>query len=1127
MMVQTNNEVYELTPTQQAMLIYSLYAPESKAYFEQVCYSYQGPLDSRVFARAWQQVVDRHAILRTCFFSDDSEHMQRVQPHASLPFQYHDWRELSTAKQREQLEKFLERDSGSPFDLSKPPLIRIAVLQTDEDAYWIVISNHHIVLDGWSMSVVRDEVSQLYRELIHNKEPDLEPPFQFGEYLKWRERFAQRNPAAEEKFWRRELDGFVWPNYLPIDKSAGKLSSPDEQFEEKQVSLPPSATNAIKSCAKRHHLTVSTLLQGAWAVLLSRYCNTDDVAFGITVSGRPYDLAGIESMVGLLINTLPVRMEMSEQETCLSCLKKLQSKAAELLEHEHSSLTQIQECSDLPRNLPLFETLLVVENFAGSGSSLDLDGPMRLLSSHLSRTNYPLTLVVDPADELRLQLVYHSSRFADEAIEKILAHLGNILQAMVSNIEQPIAGLQLLSDKERQTLLTEWNSTALDFPKGKPINRLFEQQVELTPEALALINQNQQLTYSELNSQANQLAHYLKELGVGPGCLVGICVERSVEMMVAVLATLKAGGAYVPLDPTYPQNRLAFMLSDSGVQVLLTQDRMLQELPNYSGTPDQGVTIVRLDKDVDMISSCSRENLSTAAAATDLAYVIYTSGSTGDPKGVMIEHRSLVNFTLAAADEYAISPNDRVLQFASLSFDTSAEEVFPALITGATVVLRTDTMLSSAADFLGSCAESGVTVLDLPTAYWHELTDEICSDNLSLPSSLRLLILGGEKALPERLASWQARIGHGVRLINTYGPTETTVVATMCDVSAEIGRTGHSEIPIGRPISNVTVYILDRHLNPVPVGVPGEIYIGGAGVARGYLHRPELTAEKFIANPFGNERAPRLYRTGDVACYQPDGNIEFLGRLDNQVKVRGFRIELEEIEQAIGKYGSVSDAVVIVQDEDSGDRRLVAYVVATSGAHPTASELREFLAAKLPAYMVPGTFVMIETLPLMPNGKIDRQSLPRLGQGRPALDASFESPRSPLEESVARVWCDLLKLERVGIHDNFFELGGHSLMGARLISNLRRRLDINLNLIDVFQSPTVARLAELIYQRQTEEAADGELTSLLAELENLSDEEAQQRLAAEIGRGGRHAHALKLALIATGSCALQILSEAL
>lgn len=1125
-MVQTNNEVYELTPTQQAMLIYSLYAPQSKAYFEQVCYSYQGSLDSSAFAQAWQQVVNRHAILRTRFFSDDAEYFQQVQPHATLPFQYHDWRELSAAEQQDQLDKFLDHDSGSGFDLSKPPLIRVAVLRTGDDAYWIVISNHHIVLDGWSMSVLRNEVSQLYRKLAHNKEINLAPPFQFGEYLKWREQFARRDPAPEDKFWRRELDGFGGPNYLPIDKLGGKLSSPDEQFEEKQVSLPASVTNAIKSCAKRHHLTMSTLLQGAWSVLLGRYCNTDDVVFGITVSGRPYDLAGIESMVGLLINTLPVRMEISESDSSLSFLKKLQSKVAGLLDHEHSSLTQIQECSDLPRNLPLFETLLVVENFAGSGSSLDLDGPVGLSRSHLSRTNYPLTLVVDPGDELRLQLVYHRSRFARDVIEKMLAHLSNILQAMVSYIEQPIAGLELLSDTERQTLLNDWNSTAVEFPKGKPINRLFEQQVELTPEAVALVSQHHELTYSELNCRANQLAHYLKELGVGPESLVGICIERSVEMVVAVLATLKAGGAYVPLDPTYPKNRLAFMLSDSGVQVLLTRDRMLQELADYSGRPDH-LTIVGLDRDADLISSRSSENLIDAATDTNLAYVIYTSGSTGKPKGTMIEHRSLVNFTLAAAEEYAISPNDRVLQFASLSFDTSAEEIFPALITGATVALRTDSMLSSAADFMRGCVDFGVTVLDLPTAYWHELTDEICADSISLPPSVRLVILGGEKALPERLASWQARIGDAVRVVNTYGPTEATIVATVYDVSAEKGRIRNSEIPIGQPIHNVSVYVLDQQFRPVPIGVPGELYIGGAGVARGYLHRPELTAEKFISNPFENERAPRLYRTGDLVRHQPDGNIEFLGRIDNQVKIRGFRIELEEIEQAIAKYESVSDAVVVVRDEDSEDKRLVAYVVSTRDAHPTVTQLRDFLGAKLPAYMVPGTFVMIETLPLMPNGKIDRQSLPRLDQGRPVLDASFESPRSPLEESVARVWCDLLKLERVGIHDNFFELGGHSLMGAKLVSNLRRNLDIDLNLIDVFQSPTVATLADLIYQRQTEEAADDELASLLAELENLSDEEAQQRLAEEISRGGTRAHALKLALIATGSYALQILSEAL
>jgi amino acid adenylation domain-containing protein len=1119
MMVENSNEVYELTPTQQAMLIYSLYAPRSKAYFEQVCYSYEGSLDTRAFAQAWQQIVNRHAILRTSFSWDDSEHLvQIVHSHAALPFEEQDWRELPASQQQDRLEQFLQHDSSRGFDLAKPPLLRVTVLQTQDNAYWIVLSNHHIILDGWSMSVVRNEVSQFYQKLAHGQSIDLEPAHHFGEYVKW---LGRQSSTEAETFWRHELDGSALPNDLPIDQDAGKVSNPDENFEEQELSLSVSLTRTIQACARRHHLTMSTFVQGAWALLLSRYCGADDVVFGITVSGRPYEMPGIESMVGLLINTLPVRIELDPQESCLSCLKKVQGRVAGLLEHEHTSLKHIQQWTDAHRKSSLFETLLVFENFAGSGSSLELDGPINVLGAQLSRTNYPLTLVVDPSNQLRLQLVYHRSRFAEDAIERMLGHLGIILEAMAANVEQPIASLPMLTEAESYTLLHDWNATNKEAVADEPLSRLFERQAASAPEAVAVFHQGEQLTYRELNARANQLAHYLKQLGVGPETLVGVCIERSIEMVVAVLATLKAGGAYVPLDPGYPKNRLAFMVNDSGIRVLLTAGRLLETLPDHNGT------IVRLDDDAEAINACSLENLSQAPQPSDLAYVIYTSGSTGDPKGTMIEHHSLTHFTFAAVDAYVLSSADRVLQFASLSFDTSAEEIFPALTVGATLVLRTDTMLSSAEDFLRLCGEFGVTVLDLPTAYWHELADEVATLGLPLPESLRLVILGGEKALPERLVSWRKHAGDRVRLLNTYGPTETTIVATMFDLSARQEDREDTDVPIGRPIRNVTVYVLDGMRRPVPVGIPGELYIGGAGVARGYLHRRELTAEKFVLSPFDSEGATRLYKSGDLVRYRPDGNLEFLGRIDNQVKIRGFRVELEEIEQAIRAHENVSEAVVIAGEDATGDKRLVAYVVPAHNAQPTISELRKLLAEKLPPYMLPAAILFIEALPLMPNGKIDRNALPRLGQTRPALNEGFEAPRSHLEESVAKVWGQLLKVDRVGIHDNFFELGGHSLLGAKLISTLRRNLNIELNLIDVFQSPTIARLAALIYQRQTEEEAEDELASLLAEIEKMSDEEAQQKFAEELSKGGSRAQALKLALMATGTAALEILSNTL
>ena len=1112
-MIVEDYDVHELTPTQQAMLIYSLYAPESKAYFEQVCYRYRGPLDSAAFAGGWQRVIQRHEILRSSFSAGDAEQLCRVvHDEANLPIQEHDWRGLSASEQQLRLDQFLKADCELGFDLDTAPLIRVALLQTGDEAFWIVISNHHIILDGWSMSLVRDEVSQFYQELVHGRETTLKEPPDFSGYLQWLEQ--QDNRQAEE-FWRDELAGFVAPISLPVDSGATQNSIGVDSFAEKTLSLSPEQTSAIRACAKREHLTMSTLFQGAWAIFLSRYSASDDVVFGITVSGRPYDLPQVESLVGLLINTLPVRVNLSHNDSSLACLKQIQRRISGALDYEHCSLKQIQSWSDVPFNMPLFETLLVCENFAGSGSSFDLDGPIDVFSAQLSRTNYPLTLVVNPGNELRLQIVYHRNRFADDVIERMLEHLANILAGLAADLSQSPLSLPMLSEAETRRLLVDFNDTAREFP-ADAVTRIFERQVELTPDAIAVVHEAEAITYSDLNARANRLAHHLQQLDVGVESLVGICIPRSPEMVMAVLAILKAGGAYVPLDPAYPKDRLAFMLSDSGAGVLLTQSTLADQFSAYTGK------LLYLDSAE--TAAYASTNLAAAARPADAAYVIYTSGSTGKPKGTLIEQRSLANFARAACHEYQIVDTDRVLQFASLSFDTSAEEIFSALTSGATLVLRTDAMLSSAEHFLRACDEFGITVLDLPTAYWHALTDELIADQLMLPASIRLVILGGEKALPERLAAWRENIGEQARLVNSYGPTETTIVATVCDLSLADSR-AVSEAPIGRPIANTLIYVLDSNLRPVPVGLPGELYIGGAGVARGYLNRPELTEEKFIPNPFADERAPLIYRTGDVVCYRPDGILEFVGRIDNQVKIRGFRIELEEIEQAIRAHDEVVEVVVLAV-EDGSDKKLAAYPVIARDSQLTSKDLRQFLSGKLPAYMMPATFTIIESIPLMPNGKTDRRALLSLAQAPDSLPSEdFEGPRSPLEESIADVWTTVLKLERPGIHDNFFELGGHSLMAAKLISILRRQLDVELNLADVFQSPTIAKLAALIYDRQTAKEGDEELALLLAELESLSDEEAQQRLTQEISKGGLRAQALKMALLATG--ALQALAEAL
>jgi amino acid adenylation domain-containing protein len=626
----------------------------------------------------------------------------------------------------------------------------------------------------------------------------------------------------------------------------------------------------------------------------------------------------------------------------------------------------------------------------------------------------------------------------------------------VANSEQQLDGEHFLTDIERHKLLIEWNNTARDYPEDKCIHELFEATVERTPEAVAVVFEGEELTYRELNARANQVAHYLQTLGVRTEVLVGICVERSLDMIVGILGVLKAGGAYVPIDPTYPTERIAYMLSDSQLPVLLTHKKLVASLPEYQAR------VIYLDTDWEEISAESKLAPISDVKPENLAYVIYTSGSTGFPKGVLIQHGSLVNYTTAAIALYDTSECDRVLQFSSISFDVSAEEIYTSLISGATLVLRTDSMLDSVSIFLQKCCEWKLTVLALPTAYWHELTARLSQENFVLPPSLRLIIIGGEKALTERWKIWLEYVGQGVRLVNNYGPTEATVGATICDLSAT--NPALTELPIGRPISNVQTYILDRYLQPVPIGVSGELHIGGDGLARGYLHRPDLTEEKFIPNPFSHQPNSRLYKTGDLARYLPDGNIEYISRIDNQVKIRGFRIELGEIEAVLSQHPEIRETVVIARENVAGGKQLVAYVVPDQEAAPAISELRRFVREKLPDYMVPSAFVMLSTLPLTPNGKVDRQSLPAPDINSLIQKSNFVAPRTPTEELVASIWAKVLGVEQVGINDNFFELGGHSILAIQLLSLVSDAYGVDIPLSKLFEAPTVAEFISFLQQ---------------------------------------------------------------
>lgn len=1041
---------YPLSPMQHGMLFHTLYEPESGMYFEQLSCTLDGHLNVLAFQQAWQQVVERHPVLRTAFVWNKIEKpLQVVGRRVGLPWQQHDWRGLSAVDQQEKLEVFLKADREQGFQLSKAPLMRLTLIQMDESVYQFIYSFHHLLLDGWSLSLVFKEVFVFYEAFCQGQDLHLKRSRPYQDYIAW---LQQQDLSQAEAFWRLALKGFTAPTPLAVDRALGSLPSEGESYDEQQIQLSVGATAALQSLARQHQLTVNTLVQGAWAMLLSRYSGQEDVVFGATVSGRPADLAGIESMVGLFINTLPIRVQASSEAFLLDWLKQFQAQLVELRQYEYSSLVQVQGWSDVPRGLPLFESIVVFENYPVDASFGSQEGRLEFLNVRsVERTNYPLTLVALPGAQLSLQLSYDCRHFDVATISRMLRHLQTLLEGIVANPGQRLKNLPLLTQQERHTLLVDGNDTQVDYPKHLCIHQLFEAQVERTPDAVAVVFEDEQLTYQELNRHANQLAHYLRSLDVGPDSLVGICVERSLKMIVGFLGILKAGGAYVPLDPSYPQERLAFMLKDAQVPVLLTQQQLVEKLPEHQAR------LVCLDTEWEAISQQSREKLVSEVTPDHLAYVIYTSGSTGKPKGVCISHRA-VNRLVLNTNYVKLEPSDKVAQASNCSFDAATFEIWGALVHGSQLVGVTKDVALSPKDFAAQVREQGISVLFLTTALFNQLAKEVPSAF----NSVRHLLFGGE-AVDPRLVKMVLENSPPQRLLHVYGPTESTTFASWHLVQ-EVPE-GFTTIPIGRPLSNTQIYLLDNQMHPVPVGVPGELYIGGDGLARGYLNRPELTVERFIVNPFSNEPGAHLYKTGDLARYLSDGNIEFLGRLDNQVKIRGFRIEPGEIEAVLAQHQAVQEVVVMVREDIPGNKRLVAYLVVNQLAAPTIPQLQQFLKQKLPEYMVPSAFVLLDALPLTSNGKIDRRALPAPDTSCFNLKASFVSPRDTLELQLVQIWEEVLNVHPVGVRDNFFDLGGHSLLAITLMGRIQQKIGKNLPLPTLFQGATIEHLASSLRQQ--------------------------------------------------------------
>ena len=1046
-------DVYPLSPMQQGMLFHTLYAPQAGAYVLQLSARILGPLDLTVFRKAWAGLLARHPVLRTSFhWGGGGQPLQVVRRTAEVPLAYQDWTELPEDARRERLATSRREDLVRGFDLRTAPLLRLLLVKEGESAHRLVWNTHLIVMDGWSKALVLRELFALYTALSEHRDPGLAAPPPYRDFISW---LLRQQTGEAEAFWRRELAGLAGATPLPGDREpAGR-----PEIHQDRILLSTRTTEALQAAGRAAHLTLNTLLQGAWALLLARYAGEPEVVFGATVSGRPSSLPGIESMVGLFINSLPVRATASPAAGLRDWLRDLQDRQIAARHYDHVPLVDIQGWSPLPRGTPLFESLVVFENYpvdqalADGGPGLQIDE-----IDWKEEANYPLVLVVMPGRRLTWSLSWDRSRFSGAGIGRILLHLTALCEAVAAGVDAPgmaLGDLAMLTAAEHHQILVEWNDTHPDGPEGSGVVHLFAAQAARTPEAEALVCEERRLTYGELDRLANRVAHHLAATGVGPGTVVGLCVERSPEMIAGLLGVWKAGAAYLPLDPAYPDARLALLLADAragiGVPVVLTGEALHSRLAGFAPADLRPLCLETLLADGGMDPGTA-----PPAGPGDPAYLIYTSGTTGTPKAVVVENRHLQSTLGAAQQAFGFSAEDRMPCLAPFSFDIFLFELLGPLLAGGTSVL---VPLRPTLDLRRLVAQLGeLTRLHAVPALMRGIVEAARS---AAPSPrMRTVFVGGDAVPPGLLADLRP-VFPAAALSVLYGPTEATIIC--CHHRAEPADE-LSGAPLGRPLANAVLRLVGRGGETVPVGAVGELLIGGGGVARGYLGRPELEAERFIVR-----EGRRWYRSGDLARHRPDGQLEFLGRLDDQVKVRGFRIELGEIEAAIARLPGVLQAVVAAADGATG-RRLAAYVVpAVPGEDLATDGLRQALAEHLPEHMVPGVWMLLPALPLSPNGKVDRRALPAVEARQER--AAYVAPASGLERSIAALWQEVLGLDRVGINESFFDLGGHSLSMMKLQGLLAERLGREVPMVDLFSSPTVGSLARLLAQTGEDAAA--------------------------------------------------------
>ncbi len=1061
-------DVWPLTPLQQGLLFHALHDQQTvDVYTVQHFFDLQGPVDAAALRAAGQALLDRHANLRAGFWHPRSGHpVQVIAREVTLPWRGVDLSGLDAQGREAELARLLTDDRAQRFDPTHPPLLRMTLVRLDPQHHRLVLTNHHILLDGWSMPVLIRELWVLYAQ--RGDPTGLPRVTPYRDYLTW---LGTQDQATARQAWTQALAGLQHPTRLAGPDTARAPVIPEHTI----IEIPQDLTTAINDQARHLAVTLNTVIQATWGLLLGRLTNSQDVVFGTTVNGRPPQIPGIETMIGLFINTLPVRVRLHPTEPLATLLTRLQDEQSQLIAHQHLSLTDIHHLTGLRE---LFDTLTVFENYPHHPDALNTpDTGMRITNiTGRDATHYPLSLIAVPGPGLRLRLKisYRPDLFDRATVEAIATRLVRIWEAVVTDPDQSLNRIEILSPEERQQLLVEFNHTTHPVP-ATTLPVLFEQQVARTPGATAVVFEDSAVSYAQLNTQANQLAHLLIDRGIGPEQFVALALPRSVEMVVALLAVLKAGGAYLPLDPDHPPARISFMLHDAYPACLLTTTE-LAEITEPAQTSDVPVILLDHPDTRGALARYPDTDPHNADRTTPLtpqhpAYLIYTSGSTGTPKAVLIEHHGIVNRLVWMQAQYGLTKEERVLQNTPHGFDVSVWEFFWPLIVGAAlVVARPDGHKDPA--YLGALIRDQwvTTVHFVPSllpVFLQEPTAGECA-------WLSRVICSGE-ALPAALQN-QFFDTLNASLHNLYGPTEASIYVTSWECARDIES---DSVPIGGPVWNTRVFVLDGGLGVVPLEVVGELYVAGAGLARGYLGRAALTAGRFVACPFGSA-GERMYRTGDLVRWRADGNLVFVGRVDDQVKVRGFRIELGEIETVLAQHPDVGQVVVVARQDRPEQKYLVAYVVPVAGLEIVPGVLREFVARYVPDYMVPAFVVVLDRLPLTPNGKVDRKALPAPESTCLALQ-EYVAPRNDTEQALASIWAEVLGVDRVGIHDDFFDLGGHSLLAIQVANRVENAFDVRFELRQLFSKPTLAELADYVIQCVMESVVTMSGEELMAE----------------------------------------------